>query len=122
MLNDVTRKRKAFIAVGRKPFAEFLKKISVPQRYIGNYDFWNPSTIQETLKEVRSNAKKQNVDFQNRPLVNRLRHQTRKEKRAEDSQILLPFNKEQDQKTIKSPWASMRLRERKPRAAKMKKR
>lgn len=120
LLNDVVRKRKNFLAVGRKPFAQFLKDQSVPKRYIGNQDFWDPSTINETLKEVRANKEKNKetveANLDNIPLVNRLRKQARTEKRRSESLIQLPYDKSKAKTNIKIPWSYMRLRERKSKA------
>lgn len=44
LVNDALRRRKSFNPQGRSDFARYLQSINVPRDYVGNKEYWRPST------------------------------------------------------------------------------
>lgn len=115
LVNDALRKRKAFKAVGRKHFASVLKEHSVPRLFVGNPDFWEPSTINEAItprKNQPTIEEEANTSISGSATPLTLRQKSRSERRKIATEIQLPYDKAGQGSRLKTAWSQMQLRER----------
>lgn len=54
LVNDAMRARKAPKPIGRKAFAQFLRKIQAPREFVGNEELWAESRANSTMQPIAS--------------------------------------------------------------------